>query len=139
MVRVGLIAMTSGCFLLATIPLAFGIGGYILPIVVVTAGYALFQAANNTTIMTGILPTQRGVIAGMLSLSRNLGLITGASVMGALFARATAAVDVTTAPPGAIALGMRITFFVASSLILVAIAMTQRSRVMSPQAMTEAA
>ena len=138
-VRVGLIAMTSGCFLLATIPLAFGIAGYILPIVVVTAGYALFQAANNATIMTGILPTQRGVIAGMLSLSRNLGLITGASVMGAIFARATAAVDVTTASPGAIASGMRITFFVAASLILVAIAMTQRSRVMSPQAMTEAA
>jgi hypothetical protein len=29
--------------------------------------------------MSGIDPDQRGVIAGMLSLSRNIGLITGAS------------------------------------------------------------
>ena len=57
-----------------------------LPIVVVTAGYALFQAANNTAVMADIGPDQRGVVSGLLNLSRNLGLITGASVMGAVFA-----------------------------------------------------
>lgn len=34
---------------------------------------------------------QRGVISGMLNLARNLGLISGASVLGAVFAVATAA------------------------------------------------
>lgn len=42
-------------------------------------------------------------------LSRNLGLITGASVMGAVFAFASVTIDITTARPEAVASGMRIT------------------------------
>jgi hypothetical protein len=49
----------------------------------------------------------------MLNLSRNLGLITGASVMGAVFALASGAADIATAQPEAVATGMRITFAVA--------------------------
>jgi hypothetical protein len=51
----------------------------------------------------------------MLNLSRNLGLITGASVMGAVFALASATTDITTARPEAVASGMRITFSVAAA------------------------
>ena len=106
MILVGLTAIAAGSFVLSMVPARFGIAGYVAPIVVITAGYALFQAANNTSIMTDVRPEQRGVISGMLSLSRNLGLITGASVMGAVFA----------------ATGMRITFAVAGILIVVALA-----------------
>ena len=94
-----------------------------------TVGYAVFQTANNTAVMTGVSQDQRGVISGMLNLSRNLGLITGASVMGAVFAHASGAVDVTSAHPDAIATGMRITFAVAAALSVVAIAVVvARSR-----------
>ena len=103
-------------------PATLGIAGYVAPIVVITAGYALFQTANNTAVMTDIRPDQRGVISGMLNLSRNLGLITGASVMGAVFALASATTDITTAQPEAVATGMRITFAVAAMLIVVALA-----------------
>ena len=48
-----------------------------MPIVVVTVGYALFQTANNTAVMTNLRPDQRGVVSGLLNLSRNLGLVTG--------------------------------------------------------------
>jgi hypothetical protein len=99
----------------------FGIVGYIAPIVVLTTGYALFQAANNTAIMMNARAEQRGVISGMLSLSRYLGLITGASVMGAIFAVATATTDITTAHAQAVAVGMRTTFSVAAALIVAAI------------------
>jgi hypothetical protein len=58
----------------------------------------------------------------MLNLSRNLGLITGASVMGAVFALASATIDITTARPEAVATGMRVTFAVAAILIVVALA-----------------
>jgi NhaP-type Na+/H+ and K+/H+ antiporter len=58
----------------------------------------------------------------MLNLSRNLGLITGASVMGAVFALASATVDITTAHPEAVATGLRITFAVAGMLMVVALA-----------------
>jgi hypothetical protein len=55
-------------------------------------------------------------------LPRNLGLITGASAIGAVFALASATIDITTARPEAVATGMRITFAVAAILIVVALA-----------------
>ncbi|MEI7534706.1 MAG: MFS transporter, partial [Verrucomicrobiae bacterium] len=96
--------------------------------VLITSSYALFQAANNTVIMTGIRPDQRGVISGMLSLSRNLGLITGASAMGAVFALASATTDIKAATTDAIAIGMRTTFAVAAILILIGIVIAIGSR-----------
>jgi Na+/melibiose symporter-like transporter len=72
--------------------------------------------------MTDIRPDQPGVISGMLNLSRNFGLITGASFMGAVFAYSSATIDITTARPEAVATGMRITFAVAAILIVIALA-----------------
>ncbi len=72
------------------LPTTSGVAGYVAGIAVVTAGYALFQAANNTAVMSAIRADQRGVASGLLNLSRNLGLVTGASAMGALFAFASA-------------------------------------------------
>jgi MFS family permease len=120
MTIVGLIGIAIGCMVLSFVPATFGIAGYITPIVCITASYALFQAANNTAIMLDINPDQRGVISGLLSLSRNLGLITGASAMGAVFAIAVATIDITTASPDAVATGMRTTFAVAAILMVVA-------------------
>ncbi len=128
MIIAGLAGMAAGCFTLSLMLARFGVCGYIAPIVVVTVGYALFQAANNTAVMADIRPDQRGVLSGMLSLSRNLGLITGASVMGAVFAHASATSDITTASPEAVATGMGITFFVAAILIVAALAITFGSR-----------
>ncbi len=91
--------------------------------------------------MTDIRPGQRGVISGMLSLSRNLGLITGASVMGAVFALASGTSDIKTARPEAVAGGMRVTFAVAALLIVVALALavgtyrrTSRDRALATEA-----
>jgi EmrB/QacA subfamily drug resistance transporter len=122
-VVLGLAAMVVGSLLLALLPAALGIPGYVAAIVTLTAGYALFQTANNTAAMAGISPNERGVISGMLNLSRNLGLITGASVMGAVFAAAGATPDIIAASPDAVAFGMRITFAVAAMLIVVALAL----------------
>ena len=122
MTLAGLAAMATGCLTLAVLPETFGIGGYLLPMVVITIGYALFQTANNTAVMAEVQPDQRGVISGLLNLSRNLGLITGASALGAVFALASASVDIATARPEAVASGLRITFAVA--LVLISFALT---------------
>ena len=142
---VGLIAIAAGSFILSIMPATLGIPGYIAPIVVITVGYALFQTANNTAVMTDIRPDQRGVISGMLNLSRNLGLITGASVMGAVFALASATIDITTARPEAVATGMQITFAVAAILIVCAVVIalgtyprTSRDRALAPNAEVQA-
>ena len=118
---VGLIGMVIGTFTLSLLPTTFGIPGYIACIVVITASYAFFQTANNTAVMAGVSSDQRGAISGMLNLSRNLGLITGASVMGAVFAFGSASNDIATASPDAVANGMQITFAVAAALLVVAL------------------
>ena len=113
----GLMMMLGGCLLLPALPLVSGVPGYVAPLMVMTAGYALFQAANNTSVMTSIGSDDRGVVAGIVSLARNLGLITGASVMGSVFAFGSGADDVAAASAAAVATGMRTTFVAASALV----------------------
>jgi MFS family permease len=124
----GLFAMAAGCFALSLLPSTLGMLGYIAPMVALTAGYALFQTANNAAVMADVPPDRRGLVSGLLNLSRSLGLVTGASAMGAVFAAASGASDVATAPAAAVAAGMRITFAVAALLILAAAAMAASAR-----------
>ena len=130
----GLAGMALGCLLLSMMPAGFGMFGYIVPLVIVTAGYALFQAANNTAVMADSGPDQRGVISGMLNLSRNLGLISGASLMGAVFAFGARTTDITTAAAGAVAAGMHVTFAVAAGLVGVALAIASASHLLARRA-----
>jgi MFS family permease len=125
---IGLIGVAAGACALSLLPSSLGIPGYVAPIVVITASYALFQTANNTAVMAGVRPEQRGAISGLLNLSRNLGLITGASVMGAVFSFTAAAHDITPAAPAAVAAGMRLTFAVATALVVAGLAIATGAR-----------
>jgi EmrB/QacA subfamily drug resistance transporter len=128
MAFVGLMGIATGSFILSIMPTLVGISGYLAPIVAITIGYALFQTANNTLVMADVSPSQRGVISGILNLSRNLGLITGSSAMGAVFAFASGTIDISTARPEAVAIGMRVTFAVAGVLIVLALIIAVGSR-----------
>jgi EmrB/QacA subfamily drug resistance transporter len=128
MTFLGLLGVGTGSLLLALMPHSLGIAGYIAPLAVMTASYALFQTANNTSVMKDVAADSRGVVSGLLNLSRNLGLVTGASVMGAVFALASGADDVATAQADAVAVGMRATFAVAALLIAVAIGLVLAGR-----------
>ena len=125
----GLVGMIAGCVALFATPTSFGVLGYVVPIAVLTAGYAAFQAANNTSMMAELPQEQRGVVAGLLALSRNLGLITGASVMGAVFAFASGPSSLAAAVPQAVAAGMRFTFAAAAVVVLFALALAVMSQV----------
>ena len=125
---VGLVGIATGCVFLSRLPLSFGVAGYLVPIVFITAGYGLFQTANNTAVMRDVSPHQRGVVSGLLNLSRNLGLITGASLMGAVFALGSTEVDVMANPPESAASGLRVTFAVATVLVLIAITLAVAGR-----------
>ncbi|MDI2143377.1 MULTISPECIES: MFS transporter [unclassified Pseudomonas] len=121
MVPGALLGLACGCALLALLPVSLGLLAYVLPITVVALSYALFQAANNTGLMAGVGQDQRGVVSAMLGLSRNLGLITGAAAMGAVFALATD--DLTQASAAVIAGGLHMTFGVATALMFAAFAL----------------
>jgi MFS family permease len=130
----GLAGMLAGCALLALLPSSAGIPGYVLPLTLCTTGYALFQAANNTVVMGAVAPARRGAASGLLSLSRNIGLLLGTSAMGALFAAAAglgAAGKVGNPAPAALAMGMHTTFGACAVLVLAAAALAryaQRAR-----------
>ena len=113
----GLMGIAAGAIALVIVPSTLGVPGYVAPIALMTAGYAAFQAANNTAIMAGVAADQRGAVAGLLSLSRNLGLMTGAAVMPAVFASSLGPNAPATAPPEAIVDGMRITFTIGAAMI----------------------
>ncbi len=91
---------------------------------VIASSYALFQAANNTGLMATVSQDQRGVVSALLGLSRNLGLITGAAVMGAVFASATG--NPTQAPAEVIGSGLHCTFGVAAALMVMALIVSWR-------------
>ncbi len=131
---VGLFGMLIGSTTLSLLPTGLGVPGYVAPLVFVTAGYALFQAANNTAVMNDSTTADRGVISGLLNLSRNLGLITGASFMGAVFAFGADTSNILTAQPVSVVAGMRITFAVAASLIFVALAIAAASQALARRA-----
>ena len=105
----GLAAMALGCALIALLPASLGAMAYVGPLVIVTSGYALFQAAHNTAVMADVAAGERGVVSGLLTLSRNVGLITGASAMGAVFAAG----------------GLRFSFLLATALLILALALAR--------------
>ena len=108
MTALGLAIMAVGALSLA---LAGGLLAYLGALVLLTSGYSLFQAANNTAVMRDVEGPRRGTVSGLLNLSRNVGLIFGASALGAVFAWATP--DVIRATPQSVAFGLQTTFAVA--------------------------
>lgn len=122
----GLLGMGAGCTALALLPASLGVAGYLLPLTCLTAGYAVFQTANTTAVMSGAAAERRGLTSGLLTLSRNLGLITGTAAMGALFA--LGAGDPATAPPEAVADGTHLTFTAGGGLALVALLLARGRR-----------
>lgn len=120
-VMAGLGAMGGGLAALSTVVTGLGVAGYMAAIVTVTIGYAFFQVANNTAIVTGAPDGRRGAVSGVLGLSRNLGLITGAAMMGSLFAAASAML-------GDVGGGMRVSFAAAAVLVLVALGVVRWAR-----------
>lgn len=124
----GLATMVLGCLMLSLVPPALGIAGYLTAIVVTTLGYVFFQPANNTAIMADVAAERRGVVAGLLNLSRNLGFFTGASVLGAVFATAAATNDITRATREAVTNGLHTTFAVALGMAILALVIAVKYR-----------
>jgi MFS family permease len=112
---VGLVGVTVGSVLMAIIPASWGVMAYGSNLAIITAGYSLFQAANNTAVLGRAPKIHRGVISGLLGLARNRGLITGASAMGAVFALGARIAGSPDLSPSAEA-GMHVTFVAAAGL-----------------------
>ncbi|MCO4209144.1 MFS transporter [Aeromonas hydrophila] len=120
-VRLGLLLMSAAAALLAVLSPALGPLGYLLPILLLTAGYALFQTGNNSAVMGGSGGQARGAVAGLLTLARNLGQLTGAAGLGALFAGLAGGGDPATASASELHFAMQASFALSGVLLLAAL------------------
>jgi len=64
--------------------------------------------------MNGAAADRRGLVSALLALSRNLGLVTGASLMGTLFALGSGGIALLGLAPGS-ASGLQLTFAAAAA------------------------
>lgn len=123
MMIAGLLALAIGTSLLSLAMTKLGVASYVMPIAVTCFGYALFQTSNNAAVMGGVAAGERGVVSGLLNLSRNLGLVTGASLMGAIFAAASTGgrQGQEVSASAAVAHGMHVTFQAATAMAVAAL------------------
>jgi MFS family permease len=117
----GLAQMAVGLVLLGVLPAMIGVAGYVLALIVLTPGFQLFLAANNAAVMLAARDDQRGTVSGLLGLSRNIGFVSGAAVMGAVFAAAVGTRNIAEATAQAIAAAFTATFLIAAALVAIAI------------------
>ena len=124
----GLVEIMAGLLAFALLPGLAGTAGYVLALIILTPGFQLFLAANGSALMGQAPDSERGVLAGLLGLSRNLGFMTGASLMTTLFTLALGTADIAHAAPQAIAAAFCITFLVAVGLVALALAIQLSAR-----------
>ncbi|HUZ64306.1 MAG TPA: MFS transporter [Acetobacteraceae bacterium] len=136
---VGLAIMAAGALALSTLTAGIGTAGFILRVLPFYFGLPLFQTPNNALVMMEAPAAHRGVVSGLLSLSRILGQTTGAAVMGAVFAAFIAAAGgvggIGRAAPGAIDAGVHGVFLVTAGLlggaVVVALVSFRRARALA--------
>ena len=123
----GLASNAIGCLLMVVLPALAGVAGYIAALVFTTGGYALFQAANNASVIKAAPADRRGLVSALLGLARNLGLITGASAMGTVFAVTSKGLPMLGLPSGGLT-GLEATFALGAALAGAGIVLTLAGR-----------
>ena len=99
--KFGLFQLMVGAICFAVLPSLFGAGGFAFSSVMLSIGYQMFLSANSSCIMKKQATDRRGLVSGALSLSRNVGLMSGTLVLGGIFDR----------------FGLRVTFVVAAVFV----------------------
>ena len=112
----GLGAMSIALISMAYLPVHIGITGYIVSLIMLTPCFQLFLAGNNTAIMNAAPEDQRGIISGLMGLSRNLGFMTGASVMATIFITALGQEDLLHATVNSVGSTFTVTLLTAAGL-----------------------
>ena len=86
---VGLLVLAGGYLLLTRLTPESSAGGFILAIVPIAAGMAIFQSPNNSVIMGSVRQERLGIASGMLTETRIIGQVTGIGVLTTIWAART--------------------------------------------------
>lgn len=119
---VGLIVLVAGYLIASTMGVDTSPAGFVLRMLPIGIGMAIFQSPNNSAIM-GAAPRNRlGIASGMLSITRTVGQTMGVALLGAFFAvllsyYAGQPTDLSVAAPADIAHALRGEFLMAAALL----------------------
>jgi MFS family permease len=81
----GMAVIALGMWLLSNLKPASTSLFMIAGLIVTGLGIGWFQTPNNSAIMGSVPPSKRGVASGMLATMRNVGMVLGVALSGALF------------------------------------------------------
>ncbi|WMN59564.1 MFS transporter [Pseudoalteromonas xiamenensis] len=110
---VGITVITLGAVWMTQITATDGTIGYIIGLVIMGSGYATFTSANNTLTMLKVNSSNKGLLSGTLSLSRNLGLMIGATISSNLYSFITGLSQQAEPSPLLLSDGVNMVYFVA--------------------------
>lgn len=111
----GMVILAGGLVWLAQLGPTSSIAEIVIPLAVVGLGTGIFVSPNNSALM-GSAPRQRqGIAAGILATARNVGMVMGVGLAGAIFS------TVQNTAPGPLALyqGITVSFLVAAGIAVV--------------------
>ncbi|WP_444943566.1 MFS transporter [Microbulbifer sp. ZKSA006] len=117
-VLLGLLIMLSGALGMGLLRVEQGLMGYLLFSITVAVGYGTYLSTVNTLTINSARAEVRGRISGLLSLSRSLGLLSGAALMSVIF---VGNLPIQAMSPPQIADGLNAVYCLASLLLFMAL------------------
>ena len=83
----GMVITCIALYLLANLGSDSDFSDVVLRLSIVGLGMGLFHSPNNSIIMSSVPKNRLGTAGGLLAMMRNLGMVTGIAISGAVFAR----------------------------------------------------
>ncbi len=81
----GLLVLTGGLLLLSTVGAATPWGLVVSALAVCGVGFGCFVAPNNSRLLGAAPPNRRGIASGVLAGARNVGMVLGVGLAGAVY------------------------------------------------------
>lgn len=82
----GMVILSSGLFLLSRLGAESEIKTIMIALAVVGLGTGIFISPNNSALMGSAPKSRQGIAAGIMATARNLGMVLGVGIAGAIFA-----------------------------------------------------
>jgi len=126
----GMAIMTFGIWLISSLKVDSPVYIIIIGMIIIGMGSGMFQTPNNSAIMGVVPPNRRGIAASLLATMRNLGMVLGVAISGAVFSsqlsylnKSLAAKGLSAAEVkvGAFTGAMHVSFLVAAAITAVAV------------------
>ncbi len=80
----GMVITTVGLFALSSLDQSSGVGDVVWRLVIIGIGMGMFQSPNNSAVMGCVPPPYLGIASGILAAMRNVGMVLGLAVAGAV-------------------------------------------------------